>query len=400
MWQRFTERARRVVFFAQEDAGRLGENNVSTEHLLLGLVRENDNVAARILDRLGVSCQQVRSEIERQVTRGSRMVGNEMQLTPRAKRVIDLAYDEARGLNNEYIGTEHLLLGLIREGEGLAGRILAALNVSHDRVMGIVKQLPSEHGSRADAVERSSFQVNDLRGRDLVAIADLSTEDLRAIFAMTRKLKSKQISAADQRKILEGKTLAMIFEKPSLRTRLTFELAEVKHSFHNAIAGQPLLLQLPAATQPVGIEVVPPDGETLRLKSEGAEGHLGQTFRYADTHAIGVYLLRVLGTTRPEQTSYAVNVDPDEADPAKVGRQELQERFGHTPLVFAENPDDLSSTFAWLREGKSLWTPFLAVVLMGLVFETFLSNRLSPKQEETTAQQPPPGMRRLAKKGA
>jgi hypothetical protein len=184
-----------------------------------------------------------------------------------------------------------------------------------------------------------------------------------------------------------------------LVTRLTFELAEVKHSFHNAIAGQPLLLQLPAATQPVGIEVVPPDGETLRLKSEGTEGHLGQTFRYADTHAIGVYLLRVLGTTRPEQTSYAVNVDPDEADPAKVGRQELQERFGHTPLVFAENPDDLSSTFAWLREGKSLWTPFLAVVLMGLVFETFLSNRLSPKQEETTAQQPPPGMRRLAKKG-
>ena len=129
MWQRFTERARRIVFFAQEEAGRLGENYVSTEHLLLGLVRENDTVAARILDRLGVSLNRIRSEIERQVTRGDGRLGQDMQLTPRAKRVIDLAYDEARQLSNNYIGTEHLLLGLIREGEGMAGRVLAKLDV-------------------------------------------------------------------------------------------------------------------------------------------------------------------------------------------------------------------------------------------------------------------------------
>src|SRR5437868_2704053 len=133
MWQRFTERARRVVFFAQEEAGRLGENYVSTEHLLLGLVRENDSVAARILDRMGVSLGRIRSEIERQVTRGDGRLGQDMQLTPRAKRVIDLAYDEARQLSNNYIGTEHLLLGLIREGEGLAGRVLAKLGVELER---------------------------------------------------------------------------------------------------------------------------------------------------------------------------------------------------------------------------------------------------------------------------
>jgi hypothetical protein len=184
-----------------------------------------------------------------------------------------------------------------------------------------------------------------------------------------------------------------------LVTRLTFELAELKHTFHNAIAGQPLMLPFPEATRPVGIELVPPSGETLRLKSEGTEGKVGQTFCYADTHAIGVYLLRVLGTTHPEQISYAVNGDPEEADPQKIERQELQERFGRLPLVFAENPDDLSATFAWLREGKSLWGLFLSLVLVGLVFETFLSNRLSPKQEDQTAGQPPPGMRRLAKKG-
>jgi ATP-dependent Clp protease ATP-binding subunit ClpA len=133
MWQRFTERARRVVFFAQEEAGRLGDNYVSTEHLLLGLVRENDSVAARILDMMGVSLGRIRSEIERQVTLGDGRLGQDMQLTPRAKRVIDLAYDEARQLSNNYIGTEHLLLGLIREGEGLAGRVLAKLGVELER---------------------------------------------------------------------------------------------------------------------------------------------------------------------------------------------------------------------------------------------------------------------------
>src|SRR5438445_2915753 len=99
MWQRFTERARRVVFFAQEEAGRLGENYVGPEHLLLGLVRENDSVAARILDRMGIALSRIRIEVERQITRGDGRFGQDMQLTPRAKRVIDLAYDDARQLN-------------------------------------------------------------------------------------------------------------------------------------------------------------------------------------------------------------------------------------------------------------------------------------------------------------
>ena len=133
MWQRFTERTRRVIFFAQEEAARLGENYVGTEHLLLGLVRENDSVAARILEKLGVNLGRVRQEIERQVARGDGRLGQEMQLTPRAKRVIDLAYEEARQLNNNYIGTEHLLLGLVRESDGIAGRVLARLGVDLDR---------------------------------------------------------------------------------------------------------------------------------------------------------------------------------------------------------------------------------------------------------------------------
>jgi hypothetical protein len=118
MWQRFTERARRVVFFAQEEATRFGRNKVDTGHLLLGLVRENDNVAARILERrLGISLSSIRQETEKQLTRGDAVPGQDMQLTPRAKRMIDLAYEEARNLSNNYIGTEHLLLGLILEEE-------------------------------------------------------------------------------------------------------------------------------------------------------------------------------------------------------------------------------------------------------------------------------------------
>ncbi|MCH8978063.1 MAG: hypothetical protein IH945_02325 [Armatimonadetes bacterium] len=133
MWQRFTERARKVVFYAQEEAQKFGEGYVSTEHLLLGLCRESDSVAARVLERLGVSLKRVRKEVEKQLPRGETRHSQDMALTPRAKRVIDLAYDEARNLNNNYIGTEHLLLGLIREGDGLAGRVLAKLGVELDR---------------------------------------------------------------------------------------------------------------------------------------------------------------------------------------------------------------------------------------------------------------------------
>src|SRR5947209_11392616 len=143
MWQRFTERARRVVFFAQEEATRLGENYVGTEHLLLGLVRENDNVAARILEgRLGISLSSIRQETEKQVTRGPGNKGEDMQLTPRAKRMIDLAYEEARSLSNNYIGTEHLLLGLIREEDDWAQAEQEGLTLRQ----GVLEILPAGWG--------------------------------------------------------------------------------------------------------------------------------------------------------------------------------------------------------------------------------------------------------------
>ncbi|MGO8673414.1 MAG: Clp protease N-terminal domain-containing protein [Capsulimonadaceae bacterium] len=159
MWQRFTERARKVVFYAQEEAGRLGENYVSTEHLLLGLVRENDSVAARIFERIGVEPGRIRTEIEGMVARGNGRMGQDMQLTPRAKRVIDLAYDESRLLDNNYMGTEHLLLGLIREGEGLAGRVLSKLGVELDRTRREVIDLQEGSSVNLPAQPRVSADV-------------------------------------------------------------------------------------------------------------------------------------------------------------------------------------------------------------------------------------------------
>jgi len=227
MWQRFTERARRVVFFAQEEAGRLGENYVSTEHLLLGLIRESDSVAARVLERVGISIAQIRSEIERQVTRGDAKLGEDMQLTPRAKRVIDLAYDEARSLQNDYIGTEHLLLGLIREGEGLAGRVLAKLgadiHIAREAVASMQGKEEATDGRTSGSWGWCPSAGEAMRGGDLEDIAQLSAAQIDSIFETTRRLKTQEVPPDRQKLILAGKTLAMIFEKPSLRTRVSFE---------------------------------------------------------------------------------------------------------------------------------------------------------------------------------
>ncbi|HAH87833.1 MAG TPA: type VI secretion system ATPase TssH, partial [Armatimonadetes bacterium] len=203
MWQRFTERARRVIFFAQEEAGRLGENFVTTEHLLLGLVRESDSVAARILDRMGVSMNRVRSEVERQVTRGEGRLGQDMQLTPRAKRVIDLAYDEARQLNNNYIGTEHLLLGLIREGEGLAARVLTKLGVDLERTRKEVVNLQdndttvtsvAKARSRTPTLDEFARDLTDMARQDkLDPVVGRNSEIERVIQILSRRTKNNPV---------------------------------------------------------------------------------------------------------------------------------------------------------------------------------------------------------------
>jgi ATP-dependent Clp protease ATP-binding subunit ClpA len=133
-FDKFTERARKVLSLAQEEAQRFQHNYIGTEHLLLGLVREGEGVAAKVLENMGVQLADIRKAVEFIIGRGDRIVLGEIGLTPRAKKVIELAVDEARRLNHHFIGTEHLLLGLVREGEGIAAGVLESLGVNLERV--------------------------------------------------------------------------------------------------------------------------------------------------------------------------------------------------------------------------------------------------------------------------
>src|SRR5260370_4849711 len=142
----FTERARKVLSLAQEEAQRFQHNYIGTEHLLLGLVREGEGVAAKVLSNLGVELNKVRSAVEFIIGRGDRIVLGEIGLTPRAKKVIELAVDEAQRMNHYYIGTEHLLLALMREGEGIAAGVLESLGVNLGKVRTQTIQVLSQPG--------------------------------------------------------------------------------------------------------------------------------------------------------------------------------------------------------------------------------------------------------------
>jgi ATP-dependent Clp protease ATP-binding subunit ClpC len=147
MFERFTEKAIKVIMLAQEEARRLGHNFVGTEQILLGLIGEGTGIAAKTLKSMGVNLKDARVEVEKIIGRGSGFVAVEIPFTPRAKRVLELSWDEARQLGHNYIGTEHLLLGLIREGEGVAARVLENLGVDLTKVRSHVIRALGEQGA-------------------------------------------------------------------------------------------------------------------------------------------------------------------------------------------------------------------------------------------------------------
>ncbi|MCM8749179.1 ATP-dependent Clp protease ATP-binding subunit [Thermomicrobiaceae bacterium CFH 74404] len=176
-FEKFTERARKVLTLAQEEARRFNHNYIGTEHLLLGLVREGDGVAARVLMSMGVQLPKVRSAVEFIIGRGDSTVVGEIGLTPRAKKVIELAVDEARRLNHHYIGTEHLLLGLVREGEGIAAGVLESLGVSLEKVRQQVIQVVSQGSAYQQRPQQTKTPYLDALGFDLTEAARLGKLD-------------------------------------------------------------------------------------------------------------------------------------------------------------------------------------------------------------------------------
>ncbi|HEY8347986.1 MAG TPA: ATP-dependent Clp protease ATP-binding subunit [Symbiobacteriaceae bacterium] len=182
MFSRYTERAQRVIVLAQDEARRLGYDYVGTEHLLLGLIREGEGIAAKALQTLGIQLEQVRAEVEKLIGKGTATTRGEIGFTPRAKKVmVELAIEEARLLGHNYVGTEHILLGLIREGEGVAAQVLQVLGADLDKVRNQVIHLlggvPSQQGGGMSGTAKGvkghkvSTSTLDQFGRDLTQAA-------------------------------------------------------------------------------------------------------------------------------------------------------------------------------------------------------------------------------------
>src|SRR5580704_5280564 len=156
MFERFTDRARRVVVLAQEEARLLNHNYIGTEHILLGLLREGEGVAAKALESLGISLDAVRQRVEEIIGPGQEAPSGHIPFTPRGKKVLELSLRESLQLGHNYIGTEHILLGLIREGDGVAAQVLVRLGGDLNRVRQQVIELLSGHAERAATLRGAS----------------------------------------------------------------------------------------------------------------------------------------------------------------------------------------------------------------------------------------------------
>ncbi|MEY3925959.1 MAG: hypothetical protein RIQ63_1310, partial [Actinomycetota bacterium] len=182
MFERFTDRARRVVVLAQEEARLLNHSYIGTEHILLGLIHEGEGVAAKALESLNISLDAVRAQVEEIIGQGGSSPSGHIPFTPRAKKVLELSLREALQLGHNYIGTEHILLGLIREGEGVAAQVLVKLGADLSRVRQQVIQLLSgyqgsapkgegQSSAKEDQPEKGGSQILDQFGRNLTQLA-------------------------------------------------------------------------------------------------------------------------------------------------------------------------------------------------------------------------------------
>ncbi|GGN62871.1 ATP-dependent protease ATP-binding subunit ClpC [Oceanobacillus indicireducens] len=207
MFGRFTERAQKVLALSQEEAVRLGHNNIGTEHILLGLVREGEGIAAKALQSLGVQVEKIQEEVEKLIGVGKQPMQS-IHYTPRAKKVVELSQDEARKLGHSYVGTEHILLGLIREGEGVAARVLNNLGISLNKARQQVLKLLGSNESQAGRRGRAGQQSNastptlDSLARDLTVSAregkidpviGRSKEIERVIQVLSRRTKNNPV---------------------------------------------------------------------------------------------------------------------------------------------------------------------------------------------------------------
>jgi ATP-dependent Clp protease ATP-binding subunit ClpC len=220
MFEKFTERARRVIVLAQEELLLLRHDRIGTEHILLGLIREGEGVAARSLESLGVSLEAVRQQVEEIIGRGEQAPSGHIPFTPRAKKVLEFSLREALQLGHNYIGTEHILLGLLREGDGVAAQVLVRLGADLNRVRQQVVQelagLPGTVESRLSAVEQR------------IGIAP-DTADLDRQISQARRDRGSAVAARDYERAasLDERERELLAEKASRRQQWTADFPDL-----------------------------------------------------------------------------------------------------------------------------------------------------------------------------
>jgi ATP-dependent Clp protease ATP-binding subunit ClpC len=222
MFERFTEKAIKVIMLAQEEARRLGHNFVGTEQILLGLIGEGTGIAAKTLKSMGVNLKDARVEVEKIIGRGSGFVAVEIPFTPRAKRVLELSWDEARQLGHNYIGTEHLLLGLIREGEGVATRILENLGVDLSKVRSNVIRMLGE--TRTGAAPAGTATGGRSKTPTVDEFGTLRNSVLIRWSAGKKKLKDSCRYLAEEQKTTLFLSVSRVLVKQQLQKGLLQEL--------------------------------------------------------------------------------------------------------------------------------------------------------------------------------
>jgi ATP-dependent Clp protease ATP-binding subunit ClpC len=223
MFERFTDRARRVVVLAQEEARMLNHNYIGTEHILLGLIHEGEGVAAKALESLGISLEAVRQQVEEIIGQGQQAPSGHIPFTPRAKKVLELSLREALQLGHNYIGTEHILLGLIREGEGVAAQVLVKLGADLNRVRQQVIELLHGYQGKEQPDAEPAAPVSGRAGRADRRLAEI----LGRLGAMDSRL-----SAIEQR-VGAGADVGDI-DQEIARARHAKEAAVEAQDFENA----------------------------------------------------------------------------------------------------------------------------------------------------------------------
>jgi ATP-dependent Clp protease ATP-binding subunit ClpA len=197
MFERFTDRARRVIVLAQEEARLLNHDYIGTEHLLLGLIHEGEGVAALALESLGIRLEAVRSQVEEIIGQGQSAPTGHIPFTPRAKKVLELSLRESQQLGHNYIGTEHILLGLVREGEGVAAQVLVKLGADLPRVRQQVIQLLSGYVGGKEAGVKEAAEQAGARTRLVRMTVPDDLRELEEQLAQVRRQKEAAIDAED-----------------------------------------------------------------------------------------------------------------------------------------------------------------------------------------------------------